>query len=596
MDSELDNKVRTTIEKLNSLLKTDNDFQRIDYERMDPVAKLMFVALVDEMRTIEDNINHFENRVFERYTANFIPRQSIEATPAIALVRPQFRPNKDTESVEIGAGVSFTYKLEGRAKPLNYIPLFKSTVFPYSETIYPRKKAAKDWSEYVKNNEKHSNKLWVGISTNAEINSLHGLTMLIKGTQGVRPKHIYVGSNPNELDFATISEMENIDMLSPFHAQQSSSFTLFSFIENWRESMLKNDDAVWLFVTDDKGNRDNLKKGDVPRSLLQWIESNTLKEFDPNTLWLQFDFPEGFVVPGNCEIQLNVIPVVNIVEHEITLTQSFPIAKLQGDDDSFFLGVLQPSKDFLIRDFDASCYNSGDLYRDVRNLLHRFNDDYYAFVEYNEIRDGVKLKKLRDIINEIGNTSAQKPNKKYLFDSGTYAMRNINLASSTSSVLVNYIVTQGAKGNDPKADDPKNKKNKMENKKIPLLKQEVEVVVSATGGTDKASVDRHHDLLRYYALTNDRLYTKMDIDAFLKKEIADEFGEIESKRISFEISIHGAGGTSRLQRGLYIDISFKDRKNYDKAQKVAFDKVIQQRIENKSCIAMPIIITLINKD
>ena len=163
-------------------------------------------------------------------------------------------------------------------------------------------------------------------------------------------------------------------------------------------------------------------------------------------------------------------------------------------------------------------------------------------------------------------------------------------AANASTVIVKYLVTQGSKGNEPQIGQ------KMENKKIPLFdqKEKVKVIVSAMGGKDKASVDERYELLRYYALTNDRLFTKRDIDAFLRKEIFAVFGEKESKRIIRKISIEGAGGTVALQRGLYIDIEFKDKKNYDKAMSMHFDKLMQQRIRNKSCIPMPIIVTLKN--
>lgn len=134
----------------------------------------------------------------------------------------------------------------------------------------------------------------------------------------------------------------------------------------------------------------------------------------------------------------------------------------------------------------------------------------------------------------------------------------------------------------------------MENKKLPMIDQKVKVVVAAMGGADKASADERYELLRYYSLTNDRLFTKMDINAFLRKEIMAEFGKEEFKRIFLKISIEGTEGASKLQRGLYIDIEFKDTKNYQRAVDISFDTLMQQRIENKSCISMPIIVTLRN--
>ena len=81
---------------------------------------------------------------------------------------------------------------------------------------------------------------------------------------------------------------------------------------------------------------------------------------------------------------------------------------------------------------------------------------------------------------------------------------------------------------------------------------------------------------------------------FLRKEIIAHFGKSEQNRISIQIVVEGTGGERFLQRGLYIDLEFKDKKNYDKAYEMSFDKLMKQKIEGKSCIAMPINIALIN--
>ena len=63
------------------------------------------------------------------------------------------------------------------------------------------------------------------------------------------------------------------------------------------------------------------------------------------------------------------------------------IAKLQNQENAYFLRILETSTDALqqgfnstndeivVRDFDAACYSNDDLYRDVRNLYNRFIDD-----------------------------------------------------------------------------------------------------------------------------------------------------------------------------------------------------------------------------
>ena len=115
------------------------------------------------------------------------------------------------------------------------------------------------------------------------------------------------------------------------------------------------------------------------------------------------------------------------------------------------------------------------------------------------------------------------------------------------------------------------------------------------GGNDKPLPDKdYHESLRYYTLTNDRLYTRMDIEAFLRKQVMTVFGSEEFKRINIKMTIQGAGGKNHLQRGLYIDLEFKDATNYERAVQYSFDIRLQQRISTLSCISMPIIVTLKN--
>ncbi len=592
MDLELQNKVNETIEQLERF-----SIESIDFQKMDPIAKMMLVALVNETQKIHDHIDSLDQRIVERYCTDFIPRQEVEAMPAIALLQPTFKGNKDTEGYPIGAGVQFSYKTEQKKQPLNYIPLFNTYALPHSEIIIVHQD-----NEYCKSvNMYKPNRIWVGIKTGVETESIKGLSLFIKGTNGVTPEHIYVGADSYELDFATPREIEQVEMAEPFDAQQASG-QFFSFISLWKEYLLNIKEASLLIITDGTKSRDLFKPRAYPKSFEQWTLTDTLEQFEiAKPLWLQIDFPEGYVVPNDCEIMLNVVPVVNVDICSLTLSDHTPIAKLQKLEDSYFLRILETSmasnrqgfgmlnEEIIVRDFDASCYNNGDLYRDMRNLYNHFIDDYYAFMEYNEIKDDKTQKLLRETINKIANNnSVKEPNKKFKFDSGTYVMKNLRQNSSSSSIKVSYITTQGEIGNLPQAGET------MDNKKLPAFNPKVSIIVSAMCGADKASADERYELLRYYSLTNDRLYTKMDIDAFLRKEIMAEFGKEESKRIFIKMNIEGTGGEKALQRGLYISIEFKDKKNYEEAKKKSFEQLMKQRIENKSCITMPIIVELRN--
>jgi len=593
MDIELEKRIKEAVEVLQQL-----SAEPINFQEMDPIAKMMLVAMVGEIQKVFDYVDNMNQRLVERFCTDFIPRQKVDAMPAICLLHPQLKARGECGLVSVTGDASFAYKYEGLKQPLTYIPVFNTSLIPHSGLYLLNHHVLYDNNTAIRINMDTPNQLWVGIKSPSEVNSLKGLSMLITGTHGVMPEHVYAGVDNKEIDFATMLEMESIEMVEPFDAQQASG-EFFSFVENWKENLLNMGDAALIYITDDRQDRDTFKPRPFPRMFQQWLESEVLDRFQPSTIWLRLDFPDGYSVPDDCRVTFNIVPVTNVDVCSLTLTQTQPIAKLQKQDESFFLRILETSTashkqgfnmkndEILIRDFEAKCYDNGALYRDVRHLYNRFIDDYYAFIEYNGIKDGEVLRQLREAINRLGK-SVGGQNQKFKFDSGTYVMKNMNQYPATTSVKVSYITTMGKIGNAPYAGGT------MENKKHPALEQKVDIVVSGMGGADKATVDERYEQLRYYALTNDRLYTRMDIDAYLRKELLAEFGKDEIHRIFIKTSVQGAGGEESLRRGLYIDIEFRDRKNYEHANSMAYDKLMEQRIRNHSCIAMPIIVTLKN--
>ena len=596
MDIELERKVAELTEYLKEI-STDS----LNYQMMDPIARMMLVALLHESQKIQDTIDSVSEKIIDHYCENFIPRKNVNAMPAVALVAPSFKKGKDSETTVVNSGVSFTYKNAGSKTAIEYLPLFKNTLIPYDEVYVITKNRMTSNTKTIEVSMEKDNIVWVGINTKSELESLKGFSLFIKGCDTVIPKKISVLSNDTtELQFCSMHRLEDIDMLEPFDAQQATG-KFMSILKYWKESLQDLHDGSLYYITDDIKDRDVFKRKTFPRFFQNWLENEVLDCFNENTLWLQIEYPENYVVPENCSVILNTMPIVNISVNTVTLTPSSPIAKLQKQEDSFFVQVLETSnsthkqgfgmstEEIVIRDFDAACYNNGDLYRDVRNLYNRFVEDYYAFIEYNGLKDGEDIKRLKELINKIGK-SVGSQNHKYNFDSGTYVMKNINQYPPTLSTKVSYITTQGEIGNSLQVFPEGEKDHKLECKKMPVIEQNVPVVIGAIGGRDKADADSRYEQVRYYSLTNDRLYTKMDIEAYVRKELVSIYGKEEFKRIYIKTCIEGVGGSNSVQRGLYIDIEFKDKKNFSKAVEYCIKERLQQKISNKSCISMPIIV------
>lgn len=562
----------------------------------DPVSKLMTVTLLHQLQKIRDEIDALPQRMVERLCAGLVPADKINAVPSLALVRPSMKIRRDMAPHTIADGCYFTFKADAR-QSLSYYPLFKTLLLPFSKSYLMTPYGLRSKDSYTPIQGGKNGKVWLGMEIAGEIESLENASFLIKGTDGVLPKKITLESSSSELMFTCADNIGSLTMMEPFDSRQMTPGALPA-VAHWQSILSQSEHGRLVYITDTVTDRDLFKCKAYPKSFRQSLESTDLDMFAENTLWILFDFGDEYHVPESIEIIPGVVPVVNVSVNTVTLTQSAPIAKLTKNDGAYFLSVVETplslqkqgfdanEEGFVIRDFDSHSYNPGTLYRDVRNLYNHFIDDYYAFIEYNGLKDGELVRSMRETVNRIGKSVTAESERQNRFDEGVYAMRNIKLIGQTAPVKVTYLTTMGSKGNMPKSG------MMMENKKDVALEKDVAVVMSATGGADRATADQMYELLRYYTLTSDRLYTKMDVDAFLRLHIVKAFGNEEARRISYTISIHGAAGSRKLQRGLYIDISFKDNKNYQKAVSMAWDRMLHQEISDKSCIAMPVIIGL----
>lgn len=602
MDIDIQRKIAESIEYLKKISANSSDFQL-----MDPIARMMLVALLHESKKIEDYVDSIGDKLIDHFCEDFIPRKEINAMPAIALVAPNFNMNKETDVISVASGVSFVFKSKSSKTAIDYIPLLKTTLVPF-ENLYiltPDRLICKERIFEVSMDI--SNEIWIGINTKVEIESLKDFSIFIHGISTMLPQRISVSTQGSyDLTYSSMNRLEDLELLEPFDSQQATT-KFMSIIKYWKEYLQDMSEGTLVYITDGLKDRDIFKGKAYPRIFENWLESEALAYLAENTIWLRIEYPESFVIPASCKITINTLPIVDISINSVMLNQASPIAKLQKQDDTYFLQIVETSNslrkqgfgisedDIVVRDFDASCYHNGDLYRDVRNLYNRFVEDYYAFIEYNGLKDGEDIRKLKELINKIGKNVGSQ-NSKYKFDSGTYVMKNINQFPPTNSTKVLYITTHGKLGNVLRQSVEDEKEQKLECKKLPFIETNIPVIVGAWGGRDKASADSRYEQIRYYALTNDRLYTKMDIEAFVRKELISIYGKDEFKRIFISIHIEGAQGRDVLQRGLYIDIEFKDKKNYEKAIDMDLKDVLGRSIINHSCIAMPILVCIMNKD
>lgn len=582
----------------NELEALMNGLNEAQAAALDPAAKLMLVALTHQAKKIRDEIEAMPQRIVERLCSVFVPKIKIDAMPACCLVQPSVKVRRDALPHVIAEGTYFSFRIDARLS-LSYHPVCRTMILPYERscTLTPGRITTPHGISVIDEGKK--GQIWYGMEINADMETLTDVSFLIRGCGALRPRRIVAGGGEKDLSFVFGDNLAEIPLMEPFDSQQMNP-SMISLIAALKENIHKSDDCL-VHINDTVIDRDIFKSRQYPKVFSEFLESSQLDCLEIPYMWILFDFGPDCNLSDDIEIVPNVVPVVNLSLCSVTLSQSSPIHKLVKDDNSYFFTTVETSvasrrqgfdaanDEYLIRDFDSSSYNPELLHKDIRNLYNRFIDDYHAFVDYYGLKDGETIRSLRELINRIGK-SVQSREIKNRYDEGVYVMRNVARAGSVASVKVSYLTTNGRLGNSPQSGD------RMENRKDAGLSKDVLVVTSAAGGENKASADQLYEMLRYHTMTADRLYTRMDIDAFLRLELLAEFGKDEIKRISYRISVEGASGADMLRRGLYIIIKCKDKKNYDKAVGHSLSRKLCRRIEERSCLSMPVIVQFLSEE
>ena len=80
MDVELEKRINDAIAAMQQILP-----EAVDIYQLDPMAKIMLVALVSETSKIQDYAEGTLQRIVERFCTDFIPRKNVSVMPAVRL-------------------------------------------------------------------------------------------------------------------------------------------------------------------------------------------------------------------------------------------------------------------------------------------------------------------------------------------------------------------------------------------------------------------------------------------------------------------------------------------------------------------------------
>lgn len=102
----MDSIIRRNIDELVS------DLKKAGANLNDPVSKLMVTALLHQTQKIKDEISLIPDRVVSRLCECFIPKDKIDASPALCLLKPAVKSKKGVETHTMADGTFFSFKID----------------------------------------------------------------------------------------------------------------------------------------------------------------------------------------------------------------------------------------------------------------------------------------------------------------------------------------------------------------------------------------------------------------------------------------------------------------------------------------------------
>lgn len=542
----------------------------------DPIVNLLLTAVIYQSNLIKDEINSFNDNLVNDYLDILLPYNLVKPVPAMAMLETQLSKGKKSIVLDDTSRFVIKKKNSKSKATLSFYPVIKTKILN---------------AKIVGINKASDNKWNVDINFNDANDSLAGMTLYF--------------DNRNFSDLKVWWNDSEIPIVKPWEADNfplNSMFSTNNYLYN--SSMVYGIDNQWF----DMLAENNLNLFMVPLSFD--------KPVGDNNVHLTFEFAGSN--PGmeldTADLHINCFPIVNVILNNnnnckpFVLSESKPIVCISNDvwsteynsadfedknpneiPDFFMNLVMLDDNDFndkdkfMLRRFGAERFNINELLILAKKLANRYQSDFFAFQNIDQLQNSSIMQKLDDILKEI----LEILNKQNAIGTGVYAILKHTKTNSVSgnAIKINALFTNGNFANTTDKDvtitPPSQLSMILDGKSTKLL-------TKISGGKDPITdIDIKQQITKYYVLTNDKIVTRSDIKAFVIKQLAI-YGIKSNAVLDIKIS-NDVSDNSLIQN---VEIVFdKSVKNHNIPMIVeAIARLANMRCASGICIKMSAII------
>jgi len=499
----------------------------------DPVIDLLLKALSYQAFHIQKNIDQYEEKILRDFRDRIIPVQLIKPVPAFSIIETKIvKAMHEIKNKIINESCEFEFKKS------KFVPLLETKIINAELKII----------------NQQGNTVHVELQSVNPINDLSGLSFYVD-----TPEHVDIEAiryRDYELPLIKYSQYDELPFTKWFnnaHLFLNQNYYLFGTYDYWQEIFLTNTNQLFYIGIYDT-NRISLNE---QTSIELEIVLNTYTDISD-------------------KIKINCIPVVNVVKKNDSLEEEkSSIIDLSRNGE--FLNLLYDKENiedldeymdsFLIRQYGVERYNSKQLLEQMQEILYKYEYDYYAFQNTNNLRFTDKLrnmqevgdklslivnkfkeqrnnskqlyKQMQEIMSEVpeNGNSSEKDEEQYnslmkliqgtLDDVSVFAdkfeeeavkdhfyailKRKKSNKLKNNNVHLEYLITSGEFANGIK------KSEKATKAPIYLDKGRTVLLLDTKGGKNSIKDEsQKENIAKYYFQTRDRLITPADIRTFIK--------------------------------------------------------------------------------
>lgn len=545
--------------------KWDRDVETAPFNGLesDPVFNLLLTAIVYQSNLIRDDIDGFKEEIINEYFDRMLPYWLVRPVPAMAMMETMPSKNNGSCFVDESTKIVIKKQYNKSKQAFSFYPLIKTKIVDAN----------------IKSIKKLDCNRWdVNVCFKNQEDSIGSVSFFIRDVY-FKDLNVYINGDKVKLikpwDY---DKMQLNGFFSSANMLYNSSL-LYGADEQWLEMMVESGFAVFMIDP----------SYDYP------IGTNSLNmtlELDGGSVDAEID---------EKNLRINCFPIVNVIlnhnnsSEPFTLSRSEPIKKIANECQfdvqyadmhempAFFMNLIKLDENecddrdrFVLRRFGAERFNMRELLVLAKKLCHRYHSDFYAFQDIDELNNSsymqkldVALKDVLKIIQENGEA-----------ESGIYAIlkHNDNNDYGDYAININALFTNGAFANDIQAGSAINVPQYLNKSETRLLCE------TKYGRNPETSSDVKYQLAKYYALTNDRIVTRMDIKAFVIKHLVS-VGFKPDDILSFEFS--NCLVEDSFVQNVVVNLSSCPL-GYDVGKLTAFEKYVDRLINLKSACGISI--------